>query len=206
MTATNTADPRQAFFDTIAEAWDGWHDLAALTAKLNAAFGHLGIRPAETVVDVGCGTGNLSRALLAVLGPTGSVLALDISPAMLKQARQKVADPRVTWYEAPADRIPAADASCDRIICFSSWPHFENPEAVVREFHRALRGGGHVHILHLISREAVNRIHGGAHPSVRGDLLAPVGEVAALFERGGFTVLETADDGDGYLLTAHKQA
>ena len=200
-----TPNPRQSFFDTIANAWDGWHDLPSQAAKLDAVFRHFGVRPSETVLDIGCGTGNLVQALLRTLGADGRVAALDISPVMLAQARQKVADPRVAWHEAPADRIPMPDASCDRIICFASWPHLENPANVLGEFGRVLRNGGHVHILHLISKEEVNRIHASAHPSVRADTLAPACEVAPLFERAGFAVLETVDTADRYLLTARKK-
>jgi len=200
------SDPRIVFFDSIAEVWDGWHDLALLTKKLDAEFERFGLLGSETILDVGCGTGNLTRALLERLGPDGRVIALDISPAMVGRARQKVGDPRVTWELASADRIPVADASCDRILCFSVWPHFEDQAAVIREFHRVLRPGGSVHILHLISREEVNRIHGQAHPSVHADLLAPVRDVASLFERGGFAVIETADDTCRYLLTAQRGA
>lgn len=198
-------DPRIAFFDSIADAWDGWHDLTRLSAELNAEFDGFGIRDAETVLDVGCGTGNLTRALLGRLGPDGRVIALDISPVMLERARQKIVDPRVAWMQAPAHRLPVAEAACDRILCFSAWPHFERQEAVVSEFYRVLRPGGYAHILHLISREEVNRVHGQAHPSVRADLLAPVRDVAALFEQGGFVVLATADDACRYLLTVQKE-
>jgi len=198
-------DPRIAFFDSIADAWDGWHDLALLASKLDAEFDGFGIRDAETVLDVGCGTGNLTRALLGRLGPDGRVIALDISPVMLERARQKIADPRVAWIRAPANRIPVAEAACDRVLCFSAWPHFEQREKVVSEFFRVLRPGGCVHILHLISRDEVNRVHGQAHPSVRADLLAPVREVATLFEQGGFVVRSTTDNACRYLLTVQKE-
>ncbi|HPK38146.1 MAG TPA: class I SAM-dependent methyltransferase [Kiritimatiellia bacterium] len=197
-------DPRIAFFDSIAGAWDGWHDLAALAKRLDAEFEGFGIRASETVLDVGCGTGNLTLSLLNRLGSGGRVIALDISQAMLDRAQQKIRDPRVTWIRASAGLIPVADASCDRIICFSVWPHFGDPAAVVREFRRVLRADGSVHILHLISREEVNRIHGQGDPSIRDDQLKPVQETAGLFERDGFTLVATADGSDRYLVTVRK--
>jgi len=198
-------DPRIDFFDSIAEAWDGWHDLALLSEQLNFVFDGFDIRAAEKILDIGCGTGNLTQVLLQRLGPDGHVVALDISPGMLERARQKISDPRVTWVLAAADRIPVATASCDRILCFSAWPHFENQTAVIQEFHRALRPGGQAHILHLISRDEVNRIHEQAHPSVHSDLLAPVHEVASLFKLNGFAILATADEAQRYLLTIRKE-
>jgi ubiquinone/menaquinone biosynthesis C-methylase UbiE len=111
----------------------------------------------------------------------------------------------VTWTQAPADRIPVAESLFDRILCFSAWPHFENQQAVIREFRRIVRPNGLVHVFHFISRDEVNHIHQTAHPSVHADLLAPAGEVASLFESDGFTVLETADDARHYSLTVQKK-
>lgn len=206
MTAPNNTDPRQAFFNTVAGSWDGWHNLAVLNTKLTDAFKHFGVQPSETVVDVGCGTGNLTQALLPILGSEGKVVALDISPAMLEQAKRKVSDPRVTWCETSAEKIPMADASCNRIICFSTWPHLLNQEAVVQEFARVLLSGGRAHILHFMSKEKVNCMHGDVDPAVRDDILAPASEVAELFTRNGFDIIESKDDADGYLLTAQKRA
>jgi demethylmenaquinone methyltransferase/2-methoxy-6-polyprenyl-1,4-benzoquinol methylase len=143
--------------------------------------------------------------LLDRLGPSGHIIAVDISPDMLKRARQKIRDPRVVWFQAPASRVPVEDISCDRVICFSSWPHFRNQTAVIREFHRVLKRNGFIHILHFMSREEVNRIHGQAHPSVYEDQLVPIEEVTALFEQNGFSLFETFDDAHRYLLTVQKE-
>lgn len=205
MKNNNFVDPRIVFFDSIAEAWDGWHDLPLLARNLSEEFGRFGIDSGETVLDVGCGTGNLSLALLERLGPDGRVFALDISPVMLDRARRKINDSRVLWTLAPADRIPVAEALFDRILCFSAWPHFEDQQAVIREFRRILRPNGLVHVFHFISRDEVNHIHQKAHPSVHADVLAPAAEVASLFKSNGFSVLETADDARHYSVTVQKK-
>jgi ubiquinone/menaquinone biosynthesis C-methylase UbiE len=204
MTIPSRPDPRQFFFDSIADVWDGWHDLPALLSTLSETFARVGLRKDEHVLDVGCGTGNLTLALLAWLGSCGRVTAIDISPAMLSRAARKISDTRVSWHEASADRLPLPDAVCDRILCFSAWPHFERPDDVLAEFRRVLRPGGMAHILHLIARDEVNRIHGGAHPSVQADRLPPVSEVSARFRANGFTVMETEDGPSRYLLSACK--
>ena len=128
-----TLNPRTAFFDSIAEKWDGWEDLAVLQRKLAAGLEEFGVGPNEKVVDVGCGTGNLTGALLGRLSAAGEVFAVDISPRMLEVARSKVADPRVSWHAADAVRLPLGDASCDRVFCYSVWPHFADRETVAAE-------------------------------------------------------------------------
>ncbi len=196
-------DPRTQFFDAIAPVWDDWHNLPQVIGRLLEFLDRFGLRPDETVLDLGCGTGNLTLALLERLGSEGRVVAADISSAMLELARGKTADNRVSWLRASAETLPLAAQSCDRAICFSAWPHFRDPSTVLSGFRRILRPGGHVHILHFISREEVNRIHSSdSAPSVHGDLLPPVAEVANLFTDAGFEVVETADDDTLYLLTA----
>jgi demethylmenaquinone methyltransferase/2-methoxy-6-polyprenyl-1,4-benzoquinol methylase len=205
MTSNTAANPRIEFFDRIADQWDGWHDLRELAGNLDAVLEKSGIDPGATVVDAGCGTGNLTVALLnGTLGPSGRVVAVDISGKMLDLARVKVTDPRVAWYCRPADSLPLDDGTVDHVICFSSWSHFHDPAAVTREFLRVLRSGGSLHILHLISRAEVNRIHAQAHPSVHHDILLPTSETARLLEMHGFRIIHMTDDDSRYLITARK--
>jgi ubiquinone/menaquinone biosynthesis C-methylase UbiE len=199
-------NPRSAYFDGIADKWDGWDDLNLLAQRLEAGLAELGVGPGEAVLDVGCGTGNLTLALLKVVADSGKVFAVDISPRMIEIARCKVTDPHVTWHVAGAEDLPLASSTCDRIVCFSVWPHFPDPEAVGRELARVLRPGGHVHVWHLLSRHKINDIHAGAGDAVKHDLLLPAAETASQLAHAGFEVTTVIDDEEHYLVTAIKPA
>ena len=198
-------DPRSVFFDSIADKWDAWHDLPDLAMNLDACLAQFGMKEKEFVLDVGCGTGNLTMALLRRLGLSGRIVAIDISKQMLEQARKKVGDTRVTWHQTSASKIPVGKEQIDRVLCFSVWPHFEDSDAIVKEFYRVLRPGGFLHIWHLIARDKINRIHQEADPSVHHDRLAPVGETASLLKKNRFSVISMLDNRRRYSIAARKE-
>ena len=61
-----------------------------LGAYRRAAVAQLALQPGDTVVDVGCGTGLNFRLLERVVGPTGRIIGVDLTNAMLAQARRRV--------------------------------------------------------------------------------------------------------------------
>jgi ubiquinone/menaquinone biosynthesis C-methylase UbiE len=193
---------KAAYFDGIAGKWDGWEDLPSLSAKLAAGLAEFGLDPSETVLDAGCGTGNLSREILARLSPAGHVVAVDFSPRMIERARRKVRDPRIRWHVADIGRLPIPDASCDRVLCFSLWPHIDDRDAAADELGRVLKPGGHLHVWHLVSRAKINDVHAGAGEPIDRDLLPPAWETAALLLRHGFAVITQVDDETRYLVSA----
>ena len=199
-------NPRAAFFDAIADKWDGWDDLVTLGRRMSAGLSRMGLGPEETVLDIGCGIGNLTAALLAKLGQAGRVVAVDISPRMLDVARGKIRDPRVTWHVAGAESLPIPDAIADRIMCFSVWPHLRDQGAVLWEIACVLRPAGNLHIWHLSPKEKINHIHTSSDGPISGDLLLPASETAASLRNAGFEVLEMVDDAEQYLVSARKPA
>lgn len=194
---------RQTFFDSIAGDWDARVATESFLQRLRAEVDALDISPAETLLDLGCGTGNLTAELLRRLSAHGRVLAVDFSQAMLDLASAKVgADPRVTWLHADVSAMPVPAAGADRVICFSAWPHFPEPANVARELARVLRPGGMLHVLHGDGREVINGIHGAAGGVIAHDLLPPAQELAGLLQQSGFRTEHLRDDDDGYLVTA----
>lgn len=198
------AEAKVKFFDEIAAKWDGWEDMETVGQRLSTGLEEFGVCADETIVDVGCGTGNLTRALLDRLSPDGRVVAIDISGEMLKAARKKVSDPRVEWHLCDATRLPIDNNSVDRIICFSVWPHIEDSRTAMEEFKRVLRDRGALHVWHLASRASINEIHAGAGEAVANDVLIPAAETAQLLEKRGFEPYEVIDDEQRYLVSARK--
>lgn len=192
------------FFDALAGKWDQGEDLKSLEARLCLGLEKFALGPDERILDVGCGTGNLTKCLLGRLSDQGRILALDVSSEMLHRARRKLRDPRVTWLLADASDLPLDAGSVDRVICFSVWPHFDDARGAAREFRRVLRPDGRLHVWHLASKETINEIHASADPSVAADLLASAEETAQLLASEGFQPYEIVDEQTRYLVSAAK--
>jgi demethylmenaquinone methyltransferase/2-methoxy-6-polyprenyl-1,4-benzoquinol methylase len=198
-------DAKAAYFNGIAKKWDGWEDLPALGAKLAAGLDDLGVGPNETILDLGCGTGNLTLALLAKLSPAGRIVAVDIALRMIEEARRKIRDQRVEWHVADVQHLPVPDSSFDRVFCFSVWPHIDDREAVALELGRVLKPGGFLHVWHLSSRGKINEVHVSTGGPIHHDFLPPASETATLLEKHGFRVTTAIDDADRYVVTAIRE-
>ena len=96
----------------------------------------LRLDPGRTVLDVGAGTGKLTRELVS---SGATVVAVEPVPAMRAVLEQAV--PAARALEGTAEALPIADASVDAIVAGSAFHWFDGPAAVA-EFHRVLRAGG----------------------------------------------------------------
>ena len=105
-------------------------------------------RPEARVLDLCCGTGDMTLALLRRRPSQGDpVIAADFSPAMLERARAKLAGKNAQVIEADALRLPLADNSLHLITTAFGFRNLANYEAGLREFLRVLAPGGAVGIL-----------------------------------------------------------
>ena len=109
--------------------------------------------PDASVLDVCCGTGDMTLALLK-LRPRGArpVLAADFARGMLSRGAQKFAarkpgEPGAVAIEADALHLPLPSGSLDLIVTAFGFRNLANYEAGLREFHRVLKPGGQLGIL-----------------------------------------------------------
>ncbi len=192
------------FFNSIASKWDSWENIESLKIQFDKGLKGFCLCPDEHVLDVGCGTGNLTASILRLLSQAGRITAIDISDQMIEIAQTKVPDSRVRWICDSIEHMDDFEDIFDRVICYSVWPHLMNHGMAARSIHRMLKPGGKIHIWHLKSRDAINKIHAEASDAISNHMLMPASQTAALLERFGFIVEETLDDDSGYLVSAGK--
>jgi SAM-dependent methyltransferase len=143
------------------------------------------LRPDETVLDVGCGSGWLVR-LIAKLVPQGRVAGVDVSDEMIRLAREANAgEERVRFEVGTADHLPFPDATFTRVVSIESAYYWPDPAAGLREISRVTAPGGSLWILINYYRDNPE-CHQWA-PLLPPTHLLSFGDWADLFRRAGFT-------------------
>jgi ubiquinone/menaquinone biosynthesis C-methylase UbiE len=115
-------------------------------AARDTYLGLLDIAAGERVLDVGCGTGVVTRDIARRIGRGGLAVGLDPSPALLAVARELADEAgigdRVEFREGSALRLPFPDRSFDAVVCVTVLSHVPEGEAAIPELVRVLRSGG----------------------------------------------------------------
>ncbi len=123
----------------------------ACAAELQTIVAALPVQPGDRVLDMACGDGVYSVWLAEHVGASGSVVGVDIAPAYLEAAEERVrrssyAD-RISLQAGSIDSLPFPDDQFDLAWCAHSLYSLPDPVAALRELRRVVRPGGTVAIL-----------------------------------------------------------
>jgi len=133
-----------AEFNDRAAGYDrGWrgqlhHEIADRTARLAAAT----VATPNWVLDLGCGTGYLLRTLAGRFRDAGQLVGIDAAPEMVKTAKAVTKDDRLKFIVGVAEAISYPDETFDLIVSTTSFDHWSDQQAGLRECARVLRPGG----------------------------------------------------------------
>lgn len=154
------------------------------------------LKPGDTILEPGCGTGRLTVKLAEAVGPTGHIIACDNSPEMLAQSARRNLPDWVELQQAAALNLVCQNISLDSIICFNVLPHLVPVDTHLSVFRHWLKPGGTLWICHPASREFINNIH--AEAGMHDHLLPEPEKLLLMLQQARFEVLNIQDSSDCY--------
>ena len=192
----------RGFFEDLAGRWDGLQapDRGEVLRRLLVPFAPL-LGASGAILEVGTGTGALIPCLRE-WAPGARLVSIDLAGEMLRRARSRYPD--AAAVQADAHRPPFAALGFDLVVCHNSFPHFADKPAALNALARLLPPGGHLLILHDVSREKVNAIHSSGGAAIQNDLLPPGEETRRMLVRAGFGDVQMEDSEERYVIAGRQ--
>ncbi|MFF3401938.1 class I SAM-dependent methyltransferase [Streptomyces sp. NPDC002659] len=190
----------QEFFGARAADWDArFPDDGPAYA---AAVAELGLRPGDAVLDAGCGTGRALPPLRSAVGPRGTVIGADLTPAMLDAALRAGRGSSGQLLLADVTRLPLRTESLDAVFAAGLIAHLPQPEPNLRELARVVRPGGKLALFHPIGRAALAARQG--RQITEGDLRAEP-NLRPLLAGSGWRMISYVDEDARFLALAVRR-
>jgi SAM-dependent methyltransferase len=187
-----------------AEAWHRWGPTLErwLGPATELMLDQARIGPGARVLDLAAGAGGQTIAAARRVGPSGSVLATDISPAILAYAAEAARTAglaNVEVREMDGEALEVEDGTFDAVISRVGLIYFPDQERALREIHRVLRPGGRLSAI-VYSTAERNPFFSIPVAIIRriADLPAPAPGLPGPFSLGSPGVLETAYANAGF--------
>jgi len=198
------SDPRIEYFDRLAPKWNTECSNAEVNlSRLEELKPRLGLRSGQRILELGCGTGQITGWLARNVAP-GRVVAADFAPAMIEKARATGADAEFVVADI-CTKIPEG-GPFDMVVCFNAFPHFRNKPEALRHIVQGLAPRGILTVLHLVGSEKLNKFHAGMRPPVCQDQLPTKLEWNVLLENAGLQFTAFEDSENLFLLQASKKS
>lgn len=105
------------------------------------------IKPGTILADIGAGTGLFTRMFSPLVGPEGTVYAVDITESFVRHVEESAKQDKlenIVGVVCKADSAELPPASIDVAFICDTYHHFEYPQKTMRSIHRALKPAGQV--------------------------------------------------------------
>jgi ubiquinone/menaquinone biosynthesis C-methylase UbiE len=193
------------YFDNAADTWGDRFCTPRLLSILEKLVPQFGLKAGQTILDVGTGTGVLIQYLLKIVGPSGSVTAIDFSEKMIQICKTKHSHIKnVNTKVGNIEDTAFPPESFNAVICFGVFPHIDNKEKALQNINSMLKPCGKLVISHAFSNEELKAHHKKVSEHVMHAALPEKTEMRQLLERTGFVKISITDEPGCYLCIARK--
>jgi ubiquinone/menaquinone biosynthesis C-methylase UbiE len=148
------------------------------------------VTPGEAVLDIGCGTGDLTIQICRRAGTKGTIVGIDAAPEMVAYAQKKAAHQNmaIEFRVEPVEALTFADQTFDVVVCSMVFHHL--PETLKRqglvEIQRVLKPGGRFILVDFLRSSHRIPLH--------GTLKTGLQDLPALLQEVGFLQVERKQD------------
>lgn len=185
------------YFDLHSASWD---EAEVSTEEERRAFlSFIDIKEGDKVLDLGCGTGVITRLLLEKA--KREVIGLDLSPKMIEIAKKKAEMQPLLNFQS-GDFLDFKEGDFDWIIVFNAYPHFLDRESFKKKALSLLDKGGKLVIAHNIGRVVLAKHHSGSVNIYSRDLLPPKEEANFFFPE--MKIILSDETKDSYRIILEK--
>ena len=160
-----------------------------------------GLKPGETVLDLGSGAGMDCFLASSRVGASGKVIGVDMTPAMLEQAnknKEKLGRDNVEFRQGFIEQLPVDDNSVDVIMSNCVINLSPDKAAVFQEAFRVLKPGGRISVSDIVTEGQISQAL-RSDPTLWSACVSgavEAGAYTALIREAGFTSIEVIDKAD----------
>lgn len=184
-----TKEKIAAFFDECAPGWD--ENTIRNEEAIKRILDNAHVVENAEVLDVACGTGALFGDYLD--RGVKYVTAVDISPEMVKRAKMNYNDRRIEVICGDIEEFKCG-AEYDVCMVYNAFPHFPDPERLIKKLAALIKPGGRLSVAHGMSAARLKKHHSGRAFKISLDLPG-TDVIAKMMEKSGVIVdCEISDD------------
>lgn len=176
------------FFDKCAVHWD--EHMVKNEDVIHKILDNAEVFEGKNILDVACGTGVLFDDYLK--RDVASVTGIDISPEMARLAKSKFTQDNVNVICGDVENMDY-EMLFDCIVVYNAFPHFPDPDALIKKLSSMLKPGGILTVAHGMSRKMLDKHHSGSASKVSNRLMSE-DELAEIFGKYLTVTVKISDD------------
>jgi ubiquinone/menaquinone biosynthesis C-methylase UbiE len=191
----------RTYFNNLADSWESKQSTD--TQKIEELLSRLNLINANTILDIGCGTGVLFPVFEKLAPGKTKFFAVDFAECMAKTASLHC-NSKTEVICGDSQNLPFMDSFFNLIIAFHVFPHIKDKPAALQEYWRILKPEGDLAIIHLRGSKELNEFHAELGGEVASHILPSAEELSRIMSEMKFDVKDSIDESLEYYVRAVK--